>query len=252
MIPHRRGKTASMITPTMERYAHALRGFLASGALQGGGSVELADGLVVDLKRMVRITLAEVERFSSGLPGESDANEQRQLYDDLERLHTFAFKRSSAGQPRSAATSATILGLRAETVRRILHAGTLEAGTADILPASLTVFPRVHDAPHSACQVADEGLRAAVTAAVQAALATTVAEMTASRQTLERHVEEEGMCVQILTRLAPDLTSVRQTLWELHELGVQTSRTARTSLGLLGWLITGLVAGSAWWFFQRI
>ncbi len=46
----------------MERYAHDLQEALVSGRLVASGSVELTDGLVVNLERMVRITPADFER----------------------------------------------------------------------------------------------------------------------------------------------------------------------------------------------
>jgi len=253
-----------MHDPRLERYARELKEYLASGALMGSGAVELTDGLVVDVERMARITLAEFERLASGTSQTSSIQEHQQLYADLERLHAFVLSRSSAVGPDRAPHPASVLGLSAEVVQRIIQAGTLEVATATGRPGDVTIVPPVEDtvsdaagasaeAPVSALSFsAGEDLAARVAATIQATLSPIMADLMARQWTLERQTEEDRTQVDLLTRLSSDLSHAQETLQELRDLTASTHRTARASLMLLAGIIAVLVGGAVWWLFHAV
>jgi hypothetical protein len=75
----------------LETFARELREVLDSGALAHRGRVELSDGVSVSFERMTRIVLADFERIAERPPGDPiDESAERQLYDDLTRLHALA------------------------------------------------------------------------------------------------------------------------------------------------------------------
>ena len=75
----------------LETFAHELREALDSGALAHRGRAELSDGVTVSFERMTRIVLADFERIAKRPPGDPiSESDERQLYDDLTRLHALA------------------------------------------------------------------------------------------------------------------------------------------------------------------
>lgn len=75
----------------LSRYAHELHEILASGALAGRGSVQMNDGLVVEIETMTRLVLADFERLTKVTRISTfTSDDERQVYDDLRRLHHLA------------------------------------------------------------------------------------------------------------------------------------------------------------------
>ena len=78
----------------MEPLARELRAWLASEALDARSRVELSDGLIVNLERMVRIVLADFERVAWATDGSAiTEGEKHALSDDRLRLHSLALAR---------------------------------------------------------------------------------------------------------------------------------------------------------------
>jgi len=77
-----------------------------------------------------------------------------------------------------------------------------------------------------------------------------MADLMATRWTLERQTEEDRARADLLVRLSSDLSQARETLQELRELAASTQCAVRTSVVLITGMIAALVAGGMWWFFH--